>query len=596
MDRIEDDRRASLWMLGLYALAVGIVTGYGAVFFRLLITVFENLFFAGTLSLEAHENTFTPTSVWGPFVVLAPVVGGLLVVFLVRTFAPEAKGHGVPEVMDAIYYREGEIRPVVAIVKSFASAISIGSGASVGREGPIIQIGASLGSTLGRVVRIAPWQRINLVAAGAGAGIAATFNTPLGAVFFAVELMMPEVSTRTFLPVVIATGAATYIGRLHFGLEPAFAVPAVESAPLHPIDLPTLSTFIVLGLLCGVAAWAFVRLLTALERAFESSWPRRHPYLANVAGMAVLGTGMYGLWTVFGHYFINGAGYGTIQAILAGELTAVGLLMLLFVAKLAATTLSLAAGASGGVFSPSLFLGATLGGAVGALVLPWLPAAEFTAPDYAVVGMASVVGAATGAPLTAILMIFEMTRDYNIIVPLILAVSLAIGLRRLLSEENIYTVKLAWRGRRVPRDRHSNMFLIRHCVEVMSPAVTVMPAGRDLHAALEDVRSRGEPVSHIVVDDGGRLAGLVSVSQPLVGALETAGGRTLGAVADTRFVVARADDSMFDLFHRLSGTDAERAAIVRGEAAEPAPQDVAGVISKRYIAEAVLANFGSYNR
>ena len=150
----------------------------------------------------------------------------MIVTFLVQNFAPEARGHGVPEVMDAIYYREGKIRPIVAAVKSLASAISIGTGAAVGREGPIIQIGASLGSSLGRFVNMAPWQRITLVAAGAGAGIAATFNTPIGGVMFAIELMLPEISARTFLPVALATGTATFIGRVFLGLQPAFAVPA----------------------------------------------------------------------------------------------------------------------------------------------------------------------------------------------------------------------------------------------------------------------------------------------------------------------------------------------------------------------------------
>ena len=151
-----------------------------------------------------------------------PVIGGIFVTFLITNFAPEARGHGVPEVMDAIYYKEGIIRPIVALIKSLASALAIGTGAAVGREGPIIQIGASLGSTLGQMIRMAPWQRITLVAAGAGAGIAATFNTPIGGVMFAIELMMPELSARTFLPVALATGAATFIGRIFLGLQPAF--------------------------------------------------------------------------------------------------------------------------------------------------------------------------------------------------------------------------------------------------------------------------------------------------------------------------------------------------------------------------------------
>src|SRR6185437_303560 len=148
--------------------------------------------------------------------ILVPIIGAVGVTFLVSKFAPEAKGHGVPEVMDAIYYKGGIIRPVVAVVKSLASAVSIGSGAAVGREGPIIQIGSALGSTLGQIVRMSAGQRIVLVAAGAGAGIAATFDTPIGGVLFTIELMMPEMSVASFLPVALATAAATFIGRFFF--------------------------------------------------------------------------------------------------------------------------------------------------------------------------------------------------------------------------------------------------------------------------------------------------------------------------------------------------------------------------------------------
>src|SRR5277367_5028236 len=218
-----------LVFLSSLALVTGLITGFGAIFFRALIAAIHNLFFLGTFSIHYDANVFTPAGPWGALIILAPVIGGLVVTALVTNFAPEARGHGVPEVMDAIYYREGVIRPIVAAVKSLASAFSIGSGASVGREGPIIQIGASLGSTIGQLIPMAVWQRITLVAAGAGAGIAATFNTPIGGVMFAVELMLPEVSVRTFLPVALATGTATFVARQWLGLTPAFAVPPIPA-------------------------------------------------------------------------------------------------------------------------------------------------------------------------------------------------------------------------------------------------------------------------------------------------------------------------------------------------------------------------------
>jgi len=197
----ESIRAIGLVRLSLLAVVVGIVTGFGAVLFRDLIGFIHNVLFLGKFALQYDANQFTPPSPWGALVILVPVVGAAIVTFLVSNFAPEAKGHGVPEVMDAIYYGGGIIRPVVAVVKSLASAFAIGSGAAVGREGPIIQIGSALGSTLGQIIRMPPGQRIILVAAGAGAGIAATFNTPIGGVMFTIELMMPEVSVSSFLPV-----------------------------------------------------------------------------------------------------------------------------------------------------------------------------------------------------------------------------------------------------------------------------------------------------------------------------------------------------------------------------------------------------------
>ena len=196
-------------MLGLSVLA-GIVAGLGAVFFRDLIGLFHNMFFLGTFSISYDANTHTPTGPWGSFVVLVPVVGAAGVTLLVTLFAPEAKGHGVPEVMDAVYYGKGIIRPVVAVIKALASALCIGTGGSVGREGPIVQIGSAFGSMIGQFLPMTQKQRVTLLAAGAAGGIAATFNTPIGGMLFAVELILNEVSTATLVPVAMCTITATY--------------------------------------------------------------------------------------------------------------------------------------------------------------------------------------------------------------------------------------------------------------------------------------------------------------------------------------------------------------------------------------------------
>ena len=307
------------WLCAM-AFVVGIVTGLGAVVFRGLIGFVHNVFFLGHFSFSYDASHFTPASPWGLFVIFVPVIGGLAVTWIVSTFAPEAKGHGVPEVMDAIYYKRGVIRPVVAVVKSVASALAIGSGAAVGREGPIIQIGSALGSTLGQLVRMTAGQRITLVAAGAGAGIAATFNTPIGGVLFATELMMPEISVNTFLPVAIATGTATFLGRLFFGAAPAFFVPAQLGAiPNEPGNVLTLILYALLGALTGAAAALLIRSLHWAEDAFDRI-PGR--YSRHSLGMLIVGATMYLLWRYAGHYYVEGVGYAAIQATLYGQLRA----------------------------------------------------------------------------------------------------------------------------------------------------------------------------------------------------------------------------------------------------------------------------------
>jgi CIC family chloride channel protein len=216
-----EDRKVNLLILCGLALFVGVMTGLGAVAFRALIGLVHNVFVNGRFALHYDANVSEGPSPLGNFLMLSPIIGGLIVVYVVKRFAPEAKGHGVPEVMDAVFYKRGNIRGKVALVKAMASALSIGSGAAVGREGPIIQIGSALGSAFAQAIGLSTWQKITLLAAGAGAGIAATFNTPLGGVLFALEILLPEVSNRTFLPVVVATGAATTIGRVLIGPEPA---------------------------------------------------------------------------------------------------------------------------------------------------------------------------------------------------------------------------------------------------------------------------------------------------------------------------------------------------------------------------------------
>ncbi len=579
-----------LLRLSLFAVTIGVVTGIGAVLFRALIGLIHNLFFLGQFSFAYDANLFTPAGPWGPWIILAPVIGGMIVTALVTNFAPEARGHGVPEVMDAIYYKEGVIRPQVAAIKSLASAFSIGSGAAVGREGPIIQIGASLGSTLGQLLHLAPGQRITMVAAGAGAGIAATFNTPIGGVLFAIELMLPEVSVRTFLPVALATGTATFIGNWLIGPSPAFDMPPAPIGPVHAVSIFALGLYALLGALTGLTATAFVRALPAAEDIFDRI---KNPYLRHAIGMLLVGALFYALFHYYGHYFVEGVGYATIQAVLLGQFSPLIILPLLFVAKLAATSLSLGSGASGGIFSPSLFMGATFGGAFGLVVNIIHPLPDANLASFSIVGMAAMVGGGTGAAMTAVTMIFEMTRDYSLVMPMIVAVALAIGVRRMLSRENIYTIKLVARKHIIPKALHANMFLVRHANEIMDQNVLVLPAEMGFDAFLRQPEHAGA-LKHVVVTKDVRIDGVLRVNTGLRRGLEDAfTGVTLGDVAQRDFIVAREEDIGFDVIDRLWRNRGTMAVVVAGKGAATAA-DVRGIISKEHVADSVAENITRY--
>jgi len=431
-----------------FAVLVGGVSGVGAWLFRLLIGLIHNFLFLGEFSLFYDANIHTPASPWGAGVILVPVVGALGVVWLVKNFAPEAKGHGVPEVMDAIYFKQGRIRPVVAVVKSLASALSIGSGGSVGREGPIIQIGAAFGSTLGQLVAMPTHQRNLLIAAGAGAGIAATFNVPLGGLVFAIELLMVSISAKTILPVAIATVTGTYFSRMLLGMSPSFDIPALQLPPIHEISPLILILFIPFGALIGLIAVVFTRGIYWAEDKFDSL-PGGY-YARHVLGMVGVGLIIYLMQQYAGHYYLQGLGYATINDLLNLFLTDPSFLLLLFALKLVVTCLTLGSGASGGVFSPSLFMGATFGAATGHLLLLAFPDLPVSPALFAVAGMAGMIGGTTGAVVTAITMILEMTRDNHAVLPVILTVAMAYGVRKALSNESIYTLKILRRGEVVP--------------------------------------------------------------------------------------------------------------------------------------------------
>ncbi len=471
------------------ALIVGIGAGLGAIVFRWLIDWFTGLFFdRRRVALEFSGDYY---------VVLVPVLGGLVVGPLIYFLAREAKGHGVPEVMEAVALRGGRIRPVVGVIKALASSICIGSGGSVGREGPIVQIGSAWGSTLGQWFHLSDERIRNLVACGAGGGIAATFNAPIAGVIFALEVILQQFSVSHFSTVVISSVTASVISRVVLGDVPAFPVP-----PYSLVSPWELGLYVVLGALASLVAVGFILLLYKTEDLFDA-WPLPEYLKPAVGGLAI---GLMGLYLPQ----IFGVGYQTIESTLLnpGDLT---LLAVLLVGKLLATCLTLGSGGSGGVFAPSLFSGAMLGGAFGVVAHRLLPDITATEGAYALVGMAAVFAGAARAPMTAILILFEMTDDYRIILPLMLSTVISTILAEHLSGESIYTLKLARRGVRLALGRDIDVMQGVFVNEAMTPAADLNVVSVDM--SLEELAREFDRTHHHgfpVLGEKGYLYGVVT--------------------------------------------------------------------------------------
>jgi CIC family chloride channel protein len=408
---------------------------------------------------------------------------------------------------------------------------------------------------------------------------------------FSIELMMPEVSVRTFLPVALATGTATFIGRFFFGPQPAFNVPQLTPFSANASSAVALCLYALLGAVTGVAAAGFVRGLHVIEDLFDKIKGR---YARHALGMLLVGILIYALQQCFGHYYVEGVGYATVQAILLGQLSAAGLLFVLFFGKLFATSVSLGSGSSGGIFSPSLFMGATIGGGFALLLSAFHFPFAINVPSFAMVGMGAMVGGGTGAVMTAIAMIFEMTRDYDIVLPMILAVALSVGVRRLLSRENIYTLKLFRRGHVIPKALHANMFLVRPAKEVMETDVVLVTTDMTFDAFLSRPDNSGR-MRHVVVTEGNRIWGVLRVNTALRRASpgEAQASVTMRDLASRNFTVVREDEIVFDVIQRLSRRHARMALVVQGTGI-PRPEKIVGVITKEHVADSVANSIKVY--
>ncbi len=415
---------------------VGVGAGVGAVAFREMVVGFTEVF-SGHADYSGIGRVGNPhvvfLGVW--FVVLVPVIGGLVYGPLISRFAPEAKGHGVPEVMLAVDQNGGRIRPRVAAVKSLASALCIGSGGSVGREGPIVQIGSALGSGFGQWLRL-PEDRLRLlVACGAAGGISATFNAPIAGVFFALELILRDFEIESFAVVVVSSVSAAVIGRAAFGSAPFLTLSTFQQHSTWEYGL-----YAGLGLLAAVCGVAFIRVLYGMEDAADRLWPGPE-WLRPACGGVLLGLLLLALPQMYG------VGYPVLEHAVSGGYV-LWFLVALLLGKLVATSLTMAIGGSGGVFAPSLFIGAMLGAAYADVAGTLIPGTVGQTGGYALVGMGAVFAATSRAPITAVVIIFELTGDYHLILPLMLAVVVATTLAALLSQDSIYTLKLRRRGHR----------------------------------------------------------------------------------------------------------------------------------------------------
>jgi CIC family chloride channel protein len=573
--------------LYLLAVVVGVFAGLGAVVFRGLIALFHNAFFLRMFSFSYDANIHTPASPWGPLVILIPALGALGVSFLIKNFAPEAKGHGVPEVMEAIYYNKGIIRPVVAVVKALASALSIGSGGSVGREGPIVQIGSSFGSTLGQILRIPAWQRITLIAAGTGGGIAATFNTPIGGLLFATELTLQELSVRTLVPVAISTATATYIGQLFFGSHPSFVIPSLQTHYFRPDNPAVLFSYAGLGVLMGCVSALFIKSIYAFEDFFEKRIKGSY-YVRHVAGMIPVGIMIYTVMRMQGQYYIEGVGYSTVQDVLTGSLAQVGLLLLLFLLKLTATSLTLGSGGSGGIFSPSIYLGVTAGGAYGVIMHMIFPAISPSPSAFAVAGMAGVAGGATGAAVAAIVMIFEMTLDYSVIVPMVITVAISYGVRQLLSRESIYTLKLARRGHRISEVMQRDFHHLTPVRDIMETRLVVLGASTTIEQFSRIVAEQKD-VPFFLLNGSDTVAGVIDREGASLACDQSERRIALADIATKEYVTVTEDATVFDVIVAMREQGRSIALVTEGDSLASA-QTVKGIITRQQLGEVMMSS------
>ncbi|MCD6480153.1 chloride channel protein [Candidatus Bathyarchaeota archaeon] len=558
-------REVKIWCkINGLALLAGIAGGLGAIIFRKMIWLFKYLFF----QLLLPRLTI---NLWGYNlgVMILPALGGLIAGPIIEWISPETRGHGVPEVMDAVHTKGGDIRGRVAMVKTLVSSITIGSGGSVGREGPIAQIGAAIGSLLGRIAGFDETYRRLLVVCGLSAGISGTFMAPLGGAIFGLEVIYRGVAPYDVIPILLSSVVGMVVTGEVFGLKPAFKAP--EYVLKSPLDV---LYFLPLGIIFGLLAIIWTRMLYLMEDLFDRL-PIRRPLRPALGGLL---TGLMGVFLA--KYGILGVGYEGIDLALSGTLPA-WLLLLLGVMKMLATSLTVGSGGSGGIFAPSLYMGAMFGGFF-ASILSGLPLVSRQPSIYYLVGMAALFAGAAKAPLTCMIMLPEMTDNYHLLPALMVACSMSYFISALLMKGSIYTLKLKRRG--VEIEHTVDPLKLVKVSEIMTPLEKVVSVRKDTPLSILYFMILESKHTAFPVLDDGRLVGIVTLKQLSGLRQEEIEELRVKDILKSRLVVTYPDETAYDVLEKMNQFDVEILPVVdRADEGK-----LLGVVSKRDTLNAIL--------
>ncbi len=540
---------ARLFFLSLLAALIGLAAGLVSFVLYNLIGFFTNISFYHRLSFQFSSPQYNSL---GAIVILVPVIGGLIVGVMAKYGTSKIKGHGIPEAIEAVVINKSRISGKVAILKPLSAAIAIGTGGPFGAEGPIIQTGGAIGSLIGQFIPATASERKILLACGAGAGMAATFSTPIAGVILAIELLLFELKTRSFIPLVISTAVATATRFQLLGPGPMFHTGSLT------FDIARNAVyFIMLGILCGIGAIVFTKALYWTEDQFEKLpvdslwWP----------AIGALGLGVIG-------YFIPrvfGVGYDTISDILNNHL-AINILLLLIIFKSIALIVSLGSGTSGGLLAPMFMASAAMGGAFAILVNHIFPGANLSPGAFALVSMGAVFGAAARSTFAFIIFSFEITRDYDAILPLMLVGVIASAIAVSFLKNSIMTEKLARRGVRVHQEYDVDILRQTTVQEVMDKNPAVVNVNEKISDLADKIASADFKYNYHkaypVVDDEQNLVGIVTQGDLLKAVDDGRSGRTVLEIAATNLIVTYPDEIVFDAVSKMLRHNVARLPVV----------------------------------